>query len=166
MNLIALIEKLINGSTILKEQLEFLRDEISSLEKENGALKSEIAILKHKQNENESQVNKAIKEMERLNQVIEGPKKDDTKRHLDAVTEKVLKLFFDKSRDMSIKEVAAALSLDIGTAQHHFDLLSEAKLIIQITTGDKSSWTGESTPALFELSYSGRKYLIENKIVI
>ncbi len=166
MNLAALIEKLINGSTILKEQLEFLRDQISALEEENGALKSEIAILKHKQNENESQFNKPIKEMERLNQVIEGPKKGDTKPHLDAVTETVLKLFFDKSRDMSIKEVASALSLDIGTAQYHFDLLSEAKLIIQITTGDKSSWTAESTPALFELSYSGRKYLIENKIVV
>jgi predicted transcriptional regulator len=162
MNLIALIEKLINGSTILKEQLEFLRDQISALEKENGALKSEIAILKHKQNENEPQFNKAIKEMERLNQVIEEPKKDDRKSHLDAVTEKVLKLFFDKSRDMSINEVAGALSLDISTAQYHFDLLSEAKLIIQTTTGDKSSWTRESTPALFELSYSGRKYVIEN----
>jgi len=162
MNLIALIEKLINGSTIIKEQLEFLRDQISALEKENGALKSEIAILKHKQNENEPQFNKAIKEMERLNQVIEGPKKDDRKSHLDAVTEKVLKLFFDKSRDMSINEVAGALSLDISTAQYHFDLLSEAKLIIQTTTGDKSSWTRESTPALFELSYSGRKYVIEN----
>src|SRR4030042_4196936 len=162
MNLIALIEKLINGSTILKEQLEFLRDQISALEKENGALKSEIAILKHKQNENEPQFNKAIKEMERLNQVIEGPKKDDRKSHLDAVTEKVLKLFFDKSRDMSINEVAGALSLDISTARYHFDLLSEAKLIIQTTTGDKSSWTAESTPALFELSYLGRKYVIDN----
>src|SRR4030042_6993077 len=98
MNLIALIEKLINGSTILKEQLEFLRDQISALEKENGALKSEIAILKHAQNENESQYNKAIKEMERLNQVVERPKKDDTKPRLDAVTEKVLKLFFEKGR--------------------------------------------------------------------
>ncbi len=164
MNLTALLEKLINGSTILKEQLEFLRDQISALEEENGALKSEIAILKHKQNE--SQFNKPIEKMERLNRVIEGPAKDDTKPHLDAVSEKVLKLFFDKSRDMSINEVASALSLDIGAAQYHFDLLSEAKLIIQITTGDKSSRTAESTPALFELSYSGRKYLIENKIVV
>ena len=166
MNLIALMEKLINGSTILKEQLEFLRDQISALEEENGALKSEIAILKQKQNENESQINKAIKEKERLNQVTERPKKVDARPRLDAVTEKVLKLFFEKSRDMSIPEVAGALSLDMGTAQYHLDLLSEAKLIIQITTGDKSSRMGESGPALFELSYLGREYLIENKIVI
>jgi hypothetical protein len=66
---------------------------------------------------------------------------------------------------MSINEVAGALSLDIGTTQYHFDLLSEAKLILQTTSGDKSSRTIESKPALFELSYSGRKYVIENKIV-
>ncbi len=161
MNLIALVEKLINGSTILKEQLEFLRDQISALEKENGALKSEIAILKHKQNENESQFNKATKEMERLNQAIEGPKKDDTKPRLDAMTEKVMKLLFDKSRDMSINEVADTLSMDIGTAQYHFDLLSKSNLIIQTRTGFTSSRSRENAP-FFELTLSGRKYVVEN----
>jgi hypothetical protein len=161
MNLIALIEKLIDGSTILKEQLELLRDQISALEKENGALKSEIAILKHKQNQNESQFNKAIEEIEGLNQVIEGPKKDDTKPHLDAVTEKVLKLFFDKSRDMSVNEVAGALSMDIGTAQYHFDLLLESNLIIQTGVGLTSFRRSESAP-LFELTLSGREYVVNN----
>ena len=161
MNLIALIQKLIDGSTILKEQLELLRDQISALEKENGALKSEIAILKHKQNQNESQFNKAIEEIEGLNQVIEGPKKDDTKPHLDAVTEKVLKLFFDKSRDMSVNEVAGALSMDIGTAQYHFDLLLESNLIIQTGVGFTSFRSRESAP-LFELTLSGREYVVNN----
>ena len=161
MNLIALIEKLIDGSTILKEQLELFRDQISALEKENGALKSEIAILKHKQNENESQFNKATKEIERLNQTIEGPKKDDTKPHLDAMTEKVLKLLFDKGRDMSINEVAGALSLDIGTAQYHFDLLFESNLIIQTGIGPTSFRSRESVP-LFELTLSGREYVVKN----
>jgi len=161
MNLIALIQKLIDGSTILKEQLELLRDQISALEKENGALKSEISILKHKQNENESQFNKAIEETEGLNQVIEGPKKDDTRPHLDAVTEKVLKLFFEKSRDMSVDEVAAALSMDIGSAQYHFDLLLESNLIIQTRVGFTSFQSRESAP-LFELTLSGREYVVNN----
>ena len=161
MNLMALLEKLIDGSTIIKEQLELLRDQISALEKENGALKSEIAILKHKQNENESQFNKAIEEIEGLNQVIEGPKKDDTKPHLDAVTEKVLKLFFDKSRDMSVNEVAGALSMDIGTAQYHFDLLLESNLIIHTGAGLTSFRSRESAP-FFELTLSGREYVVNN----
>ena len=161
MNLIALIQKLIDGSTILKEQLELLRDQISALEKENGALKSEIAILKHNQNQNESQFNKAIEEIEGLDQVIEGAKKDDTKLHLDAVTEKVLKLFFDKSRDMSVNEVAGALSMDIGTAQYHFDLLLESNLIIQTGVGLTSFRSHESAP-LFELTLSGREYVVNN----
>ncbi len=161
MNLIAVIEKLINGSAILKEQLEFLRDQISALEKENGALKSEIANLKHKQNENESQFDKATKEIERLNQVIEAPKKEDAKPHLDAMTEKVLKLLFDKGRDMSMNEVAATLSMDIGTAQYHFDLLLEGNLIIQTRTGFTSSRSRENAP-FFELTLSGRKYVVEN----
>ncbi len=165
MNPITLIEKLINehgSSTILKERLELLRDQMSALEKENGVLKSENAILKGKQNETESQLNKAIKEIERLNQIIERFKKDDTKAHLDAVTEKILRLFFDAGREMSINGVAAALSMDISTAQYHFDLLLEADLIIQTNPGFVSSWARESRPDLFGLTPLGRKYVIEN----
>jgi predicted nuclease with TOPRIM domain len=165
MGLIDLIEKLINEHGSFKEHLELLREQISILEKENSALKSENAILKGKEDTTESKLNKATKEIERLNQVIKVPKRDGKKPRLDAVTEKVLKLFFDTGQELSVNQVAAKLSINISTAQYHFDLLSEAKLIVQITTGDKSSWTGETTPALFELSYSGRKYVIENKIV-
>jgi predicted transcriptional regulator len=167
MSLIALIEKLIaeHGSSaiLFKEHLELLRDQISALEKENVALKSENAILKRKENTIQSQHNKPRKEIKPLNQVIEGVKKDDTKAHLDAITEKVLKLFFDKGRELSVEETAAILSMDINTARYHLDLLLEGKLIIQTTSADKSSWTREDTPALFELTYLGRKYVIENK---
>jgi len=167
MSLIALIEKLITehgSSAILKERLGFLRDQISTLEKENSALKSENAIFKSEKNTIQSQLNKAMKEVERLSQLIHGLKKDDTKTHLDAVTEKVLKLFFDAGRELSINEVAAALSMNIGIAQYHFDLLLDAKLIIETTGADESPLTGKSTPALFELTPSGRKYVIENKL--
>ena len=165
MSLIDLIEKLINEYGSFKEHLELLREQISILEKENSALKSENALLKGKEDTIESKLNKATKEIERLNEVIKVPKKDGGKPRLDAVTEKVLKLFFDTGQDLSVNQVAGKLSINISTAQYHLDLLSEAKLIVQTTTGDKSSWTAESTPALFELSYSGRKYVIENKIV-
>jgi predicted nuclease with TOPRIM domain len=165
MSLIDLIEKLINEHGSFKEHLELLREQISILEKENSALQSENAILKGKEDTTESKLNRATKEMERLNEVIKVPKKDAKKTRLDAVSEKVLKLFFDKGRELSVNEVAAVLSINISTAQYHFDLLSEAKLILEATTGDKPTWAAESTPALFELSYSGRKYVIENKIV-
>jgi DNA-binding transcriptional ArsR family regulator len=166
MSLIALIEKLIaeHGSSaiLFKQHLELLRDQISALEKENVALKSENALLKSKENTLKSQLNKAMKGIEPLNQVIEIVKKDDPKGHLDATSEKVLKLLFDKGRELSAEETAAILSMDIRTARYHFDLLLEGKLIIQTTSADKSSWTGESIPTLFELTYLGRKYVIEN----
>jgi regulator of replication initiation timing len=163
MSLIDLIEKLINEHGSFKEHLELLREQISILEKENRALKSENAILKGREDTTESKLNKATKEIERLNEFIKVPKKDGKKPRLDAVTEKVLKLFFDKGQELSVEGVAAILSMDISTARYHFDLLLEGKLIIQTTAADKSSWTGKSTPALFELTYLGRKYVIENK---
>ena len=165
MSLIDLIEKLINEHGSFKEHLELLREQISILEKENSALKLENAILKSKEDTIESKLNKATKEMERLDEVIKVPKKGGEKPRLDSVTEKVLKLFFDTGQELSVNQVAGKLSINISTAQYHFDLLSEAKLIVQTTAGDKSSWIGESNPVLFELSYHGRKYLIENKIV-
>jgi hypothetical protein len=163
MNPVDLIEKLINEHGSFNERLELLRDQVSVLEKENGALKSENAILKSKGDTMQSQLNKAMKEIERLNQGVEGVKKDDAKAHFDVITEKVLKLFFDKGQELSVEGVAALLSMDINTARYHFDLLLERKLIIQTTLADKSSWTSKSTPALFELTYLGRKYVIENK---
>jgi chromosome segregation ATPase len=151
--------------SILEKENRVLKEQISVPGKEHRALKSEHAIPKGREVTIESKLNKATKEIERLNEVIKVPKKDGKKPRLDAVTEKVLKLFFDTGQEQSADQVAAKLSINISTAQHHFDLLSEAKLIVQATTGDKSSWMGESTPMVFELSYSGRKYVIENKIV-
>ncbi len=148
-----------------KDHLELLREQISILEEENRALKSENAILKGKEGTVKSKPNKTTKEMERLNEVIKVSRKGGEEPRLDAVTEKVLKLFFDIGQEMSVNQVAAKLSINISTAQYHFDLLSRAKLIVETAAGDKSSRTGESAPALFELSYPGRKYVIENKIV-
>jgi predicted nuclease with TOPRIM domain len=162
MSLIDLIDKLINEHGSFKEHLELLREQISILEKENSALKLENAILKGKEDTIESNLNKATEEIERLNEVIKVPKQDAEKPRLDAVTEKVLKLFFDTGQELSVNQVAGKLSINISTAQYHFDLLSEAKLIIQTTIGDKSSRTGKTTPDLFELTLLGRNRVIKN----
>ncbi len=181
MSLTDLIDKLINEHGSFKEHLELLREQISMLEKENSALKSlreqisvlekensalksENALLKGKGDTIESKLSKAKKEIEPLSEVIKAPKSDGEKRRLDAATEKVLKLFFDTGQELSVHQVAGKLSIDVGAAQTHFDLLSKVKLIVQTNTDDKSSGTDERTPALFELSYSGRKYVVENKI--
>ena len=118
MSLIALIEKLIteHGSpTILKERLERLRDQISVLEKKNSALKSDNTLLKSKKNTIQSQLNKARKEIERLNQLVQELEKHDAKTRLDAVTEKILKMFFHRRRGLFVGEVAATLSIDVST---------------------------------------------------
>jgi len=167
MSLFDYIEKLINehgSSTILKERLELLREQTSALEKENNALKSENAILKGEKNAIESQFDKAIREIERLNQIIARLEKDDTRGHLDAVKEKILKLFFDACCGLSVEDVAASLSINASIAQYHFDLLLEDKLIAQTRVAFESSWARESSPALFGLTPLGRKYVIENKL--
>ena len=164
MNPITLIEKLINehgSSTVLKERLELLRDQISVLKKENRALKSDNAILKSKGNTIESQLNKATKKIERLNQLIQELEKDEAKTRLDAVTEKVLKLFFRRRRELSVNEVAAALSIDINTARYHFDLLLENNLIEQTKLGFVSL-KGRRRDPQFGLTSSGREYILKN----
>jgi predicted nuclease with TOPRIM domain len=160
MSLMDLIEKLINEHGAFREHLELLREQLSILEKENRALKSENALLKDKEDTTESKLDKATKEIERLNGFVKVPKKDDKKPRLDPVTEKVLKLFFDKSRDMSVKEVADALSMDIVAAQYHFDLLLKNNLIIQTGIDSTSFRSLENAPS-FELTLTGREYVVK-----
>jgi len=166
MNPITLIEKLIteHGSpTILKKRLELLRSQISVFEKKNRALKLDNTILKSKKNTIQSQLNKARKEIERLNQFIQELEKDEAKIRLDAVTEKVLKTFFRRYRELSANEVAGSLSIDVSSAWHHFDLLLEKNLIEQVKVGFVPPGGHRRDPH-FRLTPSGRKYIIK-KIV-
>ncbi len=164
MNLMAYLEKLIReygSSPIIKERLERLRDQISVLEKKNSALKSDNTLLKSKKNTIESQLKKASKEIERLNQFIEELEKDDAKKRLDAVAEKVLKMFFYRRRELSADEVAATLSMDASTVRHLFDLLLENNLIVQTRVGFESL-QGRRRDPQFGLTSSGREYVIRN----
>jgi len=166
MNLMAITERLIAEHTspaILQKRLERLRDQISVLEEKNSALKLDNTILESKKNTMESQLNKARKEIERLNQFIQELEKDEAKIRLDAVTEKVLKTFFRRYRELSANEVAASLSIDVSTAWHHFDLLLEKNLIEQVKVGFVPPGGHRRDPH-FRLTSSGRKYIIK-KIV-
>jgi len=163
MSLIDLIEKLITehgSAAILKEHLDLLRSQISALEKENSALKSENASLKSKESAIESHLNKGEEEIKRLNQVIEGLKNAGTKTHLNEVAEKILNVFFDVGRGLSFNEVAAFFSMDINTVKYYFDLLLESDLIERTTVGFVAP--RNRAPVLFELTPSGRKYVVEN----
>ena len=161
MSLVAPVEKLIakhGSSTILKKRLELLRDQISVLEKKNSALKSDNTILKSKKNTIESQLNRARREMERLNQLIQELEKDDARTRLDAATEKVLKMFFHRRRELSVSEVAATLSINVSTAWYHIDLLLENNLIEQNRVGFVSL-QGRRRDPQFRLTSSGREYI-------
>jgi predicted nuclease with TOPRIM domain len=167
MNPITLIEKLINehgSSTILKERLELLKDQITALEKENGGLKSENTGLKDKAKHLESKFNDATKEIQRLNEIINSSQKHQGIKKYDEITEKVLKVFFQFGRELSIYDCVRALSLDVSTIRYHFDLLSEDNLIIQTKSGFESSWIQENSPDMYDLTPSGRKYIVEKRL--
>ena len=164
MNPIAYIEELIDeygSSTILKERLDLLRDQISVLEKKNSALKLNDTFLRSKKNTIESQLNRARREMERLNQLIQELEKDDARTRLDAATEKVLKMFFHRRRELSVSEVAATLSINVSTAWYHIDLLLENNLIEQNRVGFVSL-QGRRRDPQFRLTSSGREYISRN----
>jgi len=161
MNPIVYIEKLINqhgSSTVLKERLELLKDQISALEKRNSALKLNNTILRSKKNTIESQLNKARKEIERLNQFIQKLEKDEAKTRLDAVTEKILKMFFYRRRELSVSEVADTLSIDVRTTRYHFNFLLENNLIKQTRVGFVSM-NGRKRDPQFSITSSGREYI-------
>ncbi len=161
MSLVAPVEKLIakhGSSTILKKRLELLRDQISVLEKRNSGLKLDRSILKSKKNTIEFQLNKAWKEIERVDQLIQELEKDDAKTRLNTATEKVLEMFFYRRRELSVSEVAATLSIDVRTAWYHIDLLLENNLIEQNRVGFVSL-KGRRRDPQFRLTSSGREYI-------
>jgi hypothetical protein len=161
MSLIALFEELIaehEAPTLLKKRLELLGDQISVLEKKNSALKLDNVFLKSKKNTIESQLNKARKEIERLNQFINELEKDDAKTRLDAVTEGVLKMFFHRRRELSVSEVADTLSIDVGPTRYHFALLLRKRLIEQTRAGFISLQGRRRNPQ-FRITSSGREYI-------
>jgi DNA-binding MarR family transcriptional regulator len=164
MNLMALVEKLITeqGSpTLLKKRLGRLRDQISVLEEKNSALKLDNTLLKSKKNTIESHLDKARKEMERLNRFVQELEKDDAKTRLNSVTEEVLKMFFHRRRELSVRDVADTLSIDVRTARSHVNLLLGKDLIEQTRIG-YASLQGRRRDPQFRITSSGREYVSRN----
>jgi hypothetical protein len=81
----------------------------------------------------------------------------------DPIVMRVIKLFSDAGRPLSVDEAASVLSMDMSTAQYCFDLLIEHDLIIQTQAGFESSWTERSFPNLYVLTSRGRKYVLERE---
>jgi len=161
MSLIALFEELIaeqGAPTLLKKRLELFRNQISALEKKNRAFKLDHTILKSKKNTIESHLNKTTKEIERLHQFIQELEKDEAKIRLDAVTEKVLKTFFRRYRELSANEVAGTLSIDVRTTRYHIDVLLQKNLIEQTRAGFVSL-QGRTRDPQFRITSSGRDYI-------
>jgi hypothetical protein len=77
---------------------------------------------------------------------------------------KVLKLFFDAGRNLSIDEVASSLSMDIYTIQYHFDLLLQCDLLVQTRGGFESAWVERDHPDMYGLTPRGRECIAENAI--
>jgi predicted ArsR family transcriptional regulator len=166
MSLIALFEELMTeqgAPTLLKKRFELLRNQISVLEKKNGTLQLDNTLLKSAKNTIESYLNKARIEIERLNQFIQELEKDDAKTRLDAVTEKVLKMFFYRHRELSVSEVAATLSIDARTTRYHFDLLLHRNLIGQTRAGFVSL-QGRRRDPQFRITSSGREYICRRSL--
>lgn len=167
MGLLNNIEKLINehgSSAILREHLSLFKSQVIALEKENASLKPENGILKDKVKTLDSQLENTTKEIERQHQIIKALQDTQGIKKYDEVTEQILKLFFDTGRELSINDFALAMSLNINIIQYHFDILLQNDLITQTRVGFESSWTGESSPCMYDLTPSGRKYIVENKI--
>jgi DNA-binding MarR family transcriptional regulator len=129
-----------------KIQLEQLVAEHSSLEEKNAICKSELG--------------NARKEIQRLNLVIDGFENKD-KEQYNHITNKILKLFFDVARDISVNEIASKLAMDISTAQYHLDLLSNKNLIRYSSKIPVSLKVRSGTSRTLEITPQGRKYVIE-----
>ena len=161
MSLIALFAELMTeqgAPTLLKRRLELLRNQMSVLEKKNGTLNLDNTLLKSKKNTIGSHLNKARKEIERLNQFIRELEEEDAKTRLHAVTEKVLKMFFYRRRELSVSEVAGTLSIDVRATRYHFDLLLQKHLIKQTRAGFVSVQGHRRNPQ-FRITSSGQEYV-------
>jgi len=129
-----------------KIQLEQLVADHSSLEEEITICKSELGNVR--------------KEIQRLNLVINGFKNKD-KEQYDHITNKILKLFFDVARDISVNEIASKLAIEISVTQYHLDLLSSKNFIRYSSKIPVSLKVHSRTSRTLEITPEGRTYVIE-----
>lgn len=159
------IEKLINehgSATILKERIQLANDKYSALEDKVSILQQENGILKEQNTNLKSQLDEAKKKIDSLNQTIEQLNKNNKRDNLDDVTVDILKMFFNAGRELSVRDFR---NMPINVIQYHFDILMQHNFIIPSSAGIVSSWSGEDSPGMYDITPAGRKYVIENKII-
>jgi len=159
------IEKLINehgSATILKERIQLANDKYSALEDKVSILRQENGILKEQNANLKSQFDEVTKKIEGMNQTIERLNKQNSKDKLDDITEDILKMFFNAGRELSVRDIG---NMPVNVIQYHFDILTQHNFIIPSSAAIVSSWSGEDSPGMYNITASGRKYIIENNLV-
>ena len=152
MNISGELEQLIteHGSAkILRERLELAKDQYTDLEKKVSTLQSE----------NESlckQLDLCQKENQSLKKLVE--KQPGKTSDFDETTHRILKIFFDRSEDISVDLIVDLTGFDRGIVQYHLDLLRDSHFILPTRMGTMFS------PPLYGITSNGRKYIVKNKI--
>lgn len=150
------IERLITehgSASILRERLALAADQHAVLEKKVSELQSDNdnlrAQLKQSQNENE-----------KLKEFVAS--RTDKPNDFEETTHRILKIFFDRSEDVSVDQVAQQIGVEQGMVEYHFDLIREGGFIIQTRVGIET--LDGSSPPMYGITPEGRKYVVKNKI--
>ena len=150
------IEKLITehgSAAILRERLLLAEQKYSAIERKLSDLQGENNLLRH-------QHEKTLSENAEHKKLMAKPSLKPA--GFDTTTEKILKIFFDESDDISSDQIASQLGLKIGIVEYHFDLLKRADMIRQTKIGYSGDF-GSSPPG-FGLLPAGREYIVKNNI--
>ena len=83
------------------------------------------------------------------------------RQDMSADTSKVLRLFFETGRDLSIPQVAQQFGFQASVAEFHFDILRQQSFIRQTRAGMHTY--GGSSPPLFGLTSEGRAYVMQHR---
>jgi DNA-binding transcriptional ArsR family regulator len=121
-----------------EKQLDLLTKQIVTLESEKSHLLTEISSLKKKTADLE-------RELDRLRPKTDG---------LDEMQIKFLELLFGQS--LTLSQIASALKISRGMAEHHRDVLKRAEMI----SLPMMIRMGRETP--YHLLPKGREYLVKN----
>ena len=148
-------------SAVIKVKLVDAEKKIALFEQQRATSKQRQTVLEQQNKNIQSRLDGATKEIERLNLLVQGFD-DKTQKRFGAITERVIKHFFDTGRELSVNNFASILSSNISTIQYHFDLLLKDDLITRTSMGVKSAPLGINRPAMYSLTRTGREYVVKN----
>lgn len=156
LNVLKKMEDLIKehgSASILRDHVNFLREEFSISEKKITSLEDKITQL-------ESELKNCKEEKNRLNGIINNLQASQSTTKLDEITEKILRIFFDEAKELDVEYLSSVLSLKHSLVDYHLDVLRQGKLIIP--TRAKTKVMGITSPPGFSITPKGREYIIKN----